>query len=301
MSRPAVSIIVPAFNRPVGLRRCVEAVLAQTMSDLELLVVDDAGEPSAEVVLAEFDDERLRIFRQLKNSGPAAARNRGAAEALSPCLAFTDDDCAPRPDWIERLLATHHEHPTAMVGGVTVNGATGESRAEASQRLIDCLYDRFNTDGKDANFLTSNNILVSATDFAAVGGFDENYPLAAGEDRAFCRAWRASGRPMILDRSACIDHFHAMTLRGFWRQHFNYGQASWHYHRSAESSTEQTTDTGRVGSGFAMHILAHPLRHKRGQSALFRLRVAGLLALSQAATVAGSLAAWRKDSGAADG
>lgn len=305
MSQPAVSIIVPAFNRPVGLRRCVCALLVQTMAEIEIIVVDDAGTPPAGEVLGDVNDPRLRVMRQDSNKGPAAARNRGAREAKGERLAFTDDDCAPRPDWVERLVATHVSQPAAMVGGVTVNGATIEPHAEASQRLIDCLYDRLNLNAHDANFLTSNNMMVSAGDFAAVGGFDENYSLPAGEDRAFCRTWRASGRPMMLERAAIIDHFHAMTFRGFWRQHFNYGQASWHYHRTVPTTTTTTTpptqtktaDSGRVGSGFALNILAHPMKHGRGQSALFRLRVATLLALSQAATVAGSLAAWRKGRG----
>ena len=107
---------MPTYNRPATLRRCVEAVLCQTVRDIEVIVVDDGGAASAEQTLSEVNDPRLRVLRQA-NAGPAAARNRGASHSSARWLAFVDDDCAPRPDWLERLLGRATADPRAMGSG----------------------------------------------------------------------------------------------------------------------------------------------------------------------------------------
>ena len=281
---PAASVIIPAFNRPDALRRAVAAVLAQEMRDLELLVVDDGGDAPAADALKDVNDPRLRVLRHA-NRGPAFTRNRGAGEANAPLLAFTDDDCAPRPNWLGRLIDRANASPGAMVGGHTHNALAADARAAASQDLIDFLYNRLNSNAEDAQFLTSNNMLVPAAGFRAVGGFDEAYPLAAGEDRQFCRAWKASGRRIVFEPAGVVDHHHALTLAKFWRQHRNYGRGAYQYHvRSAGEDATKTADR-QGGISMALAIVGWPLK-QRGPLPNRLLR-SGLLGLAQLATAVG--------------
>jgi len=269
------SVVVPTFGRPEGLRRCVAALLGQTLADIEVVISDDGGEPAAAETLASVDDARLRIVRY-PNAGPAAARNRGAAEARAELLAFTDDDCSPRPDWLSRLRDAWLISPEDMVGGWTVNALPRNAFSAASQAVVDHLYDVLNADPSDARFLTSNNIAVAREAFLALGGFDASYPLAAGEDREWCRRWRASGRRIRLVPEAVIDHHHCLSARSFWRQHANYGRGARLFRDTAAGN-----DDGRFRFPIDhLRLIARPLPR--------RPSVAALLAIAQVATAAGS-------------
>ena len=272
---PAASVVVPTYGRPEGLRRCITALLAQTAGDLEVIVVDDGGVPAAAETLAGVADDRLRVVRQ-DNAGPAAARNHGGREARAELLAFTDDDCAPRPDWLATLRDAWRATPEAMVGGVTHNALANRYSA-ASQALIDHLYDTLNADRDDAVFLTSNNIALARTAFLDLRGFDEAYPLAAGEDRAWCRRWRAAGRRIRLIPAAIVDHHHGLTARSYWRQHVNYGRGGQRFRATAEANAD-----GRLGKlGNYLRLMTRPLPR--------RPDLCALLALSQVATTVGTI------------
>jgi glycosyltransferase involved in cell wall biosynthesis len=97
-----VSVIVPAFNRPVQLRRALRSVIAQDYRDIEVIVVDDRSEPP---VALDLDDGRLRLIRAERNGGPAAARNLGIAAAQGEVIAFLDSDDA----WLPGKLRTQVE------------------------------------------------------------------------------------------------------------------------------------------------------------------------------------------------
>jgi glycosyltransferase involved in cell wall biosynthesis len=89
MTQPLFSVIVPTYGRPGYLEECLASILEQTVSDLEVVVVDDA---SPEPVGLACDDGRVRLLRRETNGGPAAARNTGMEVARGTYLAFCDDD-----------------------------------------------------------------------------------------------------------------------------------------------------------------------------------------------------------------
>ncbi|MEM1088966.1 MAG: glycosyltransferase family A protein [Pseudomonadota bacterium] len=90
MTDPRVSVIVPAFNAGRWLKPCIESILAQTVSDFEVIVVDD-GSTDGSVDTLVVSDQRLRIVKQ-NNQGAAAARNRGFAETRGRWISFVDAD-----------------------------------------------------------------------------------------------------------------------------------------------------------------------------------------------------------------
>ena len=86
---PLFSVIVPTYGRPEYLGEAVASVLAQSVEDLEVIVVDDG---SPEPAVASWEDARVRIVRRETNGGPAAARNTGLEAARGTYLTFCDDD-----------------------------------------------------------------------------------------------------------------------------------------------------------------------------------------------------------------
>ena len=101
-----VSVVVAAFNVETLIMRALDSVRAQTVGDWEIVVVDDAStdRTAAVVGAAARADPRIRLVRQDRNRGPAAARNRAIREAKGEWIAVLDADDAWRPERLERLL-----------------------------------------------------------------------------------------------------------------------------------------------------------------------------------------------------
>jgi hypothetical protein len=113
-----VSVVVPLFNKACYIGRALRSIAAQTLSDFEVIVVDDGSTDGGDRIAEGYADPRFRVVRQ-PNSGPGAARNRGASEARAPYLAFLDADDAWRPAFLETGVRILVDHPSA----VSVSGA----------------------------------------------------------------------------------------------------------------------------------------------------------------------------------
>lgn len=107
---PLFSAVIPTFDRSSYLVEAVESVLAQTIDDLECIVVDDASPQP----VAWSGDPRVRVLRLDTNSGPAAARNHGVIEARGRYLAFLDDDDVWLPNRLELALQGLERAPVAI-------------------------------------------------------------------------------------------------------------------------------------------------------------------------------------------
>lgn len=98
-SAPAVSIVLPTFNRGDTILRAVRSILAQTFADWELELVDDGSTDGTQALVSGLDP-RIRIHRQ-ENGGLASARNRGLRESRGRYIAFLDSD----DEWLPHHLA----------------------------------------------------------------------------------------------------------------------------------------------------------------------------------------------------
>ena len=101
---PWISVVVCTFNRAELLSVAMGSVLAQTWTDLELVVVDDGSLDDTRAVVAACADSRVRYVHQ-ENGGLGVARNTGVAHATGTYVAFLDDDDLARPEWLARLAA----------------------------------------------------------------------------------------------------------------------------------------------------------------------------------------------------
>src|ERR1700688_60108 len=88
---------MPVYNCAQFLREAVGSVLGQTLSDLELIVVDDGSSDGSWEILQTFADKRIRAFRFHQNLGVASARNYAIEKADCECLAFLDADDIAHP------------------------------------------------------------------------------------------------------------------------------------------------------------------------------------------------------------
>jgi GT2 family glycosyltransferase len=237
---PDFSVIVPTYSRPAALARCLRALrsLEYPPEAYEVIVVDDGSEPlHIRAIEALCRDAGVTLLRQT-NAGPAAARNYGAAVANGRNLAFIDDDCEAASDWLTRLSTSGALARDAAVGGQTVNATPKNLYSAANQALIDYLYRYYGDSANDKErrrFFATNNFAVPRETFCALGGFDETYTFAAGEDREFCDRWLAQGYGLVYSPDVVVYHRHAMTFATFCRKHFSYGRAALRFHRALAS------------------------------------------------------------------
>ena len=277
------SVVVPTYNRPKQLERCLMALvqLKYPRDRCEIIVVDDGSQTPLDSVVAPFQQYvNIQLLRQ-ENAGPAAARNAGAQAASGTYIAFTDDDCMPSANWLNRFSLTFQEQPEAMLGGRTLNALPNNLYSSASQALIDYLYSYYSS-GTQGIFFASNNIAMARSQFLEIGGFDVSFPLAAAEDRNLCDCWQQAGYPMKYVPSATIQHAHGLSLKSFWRQHFNYGRGAFCFH---QVRAQRTTEKIRVEPlKFYTDLLTYPLRQR---TVMASWQTSWLLLLSQVATTAG--------------
>lgn len=114
MIAPTVSVIMPVYNTAKYVQSAVESVLAQTFTNFELLIVDDAGTDNSIELCRRYDDPRIRIISQA-NRGLAGARNTGIRHACGQFIALLDSDDLWEADKLERHVAHLRKAPNVGV------------------------------------------------------------------------------------------------------------------------------------------------------------------------------------------
>jgi GT2 family glycosyltransferase len=168
VQEPEISVVIATRRRPELLAHSVRAVLAQdTRHPFEVIVVNDDDAP---VGSSLPEDARIRVLAN-RSTGVTGARNTGVAAARGPIVAFTDDDTTVARGWLEAIQRALAAHPEALgVEGPVIYG-----------REPDLLYEHVPAPVLPGGFCTSN-VAYRRDAIAAVGGFDERFLFAGGED-----------------------------------------------------------------------------------------------------------------------
>ncbi|HET9857356.1 MAG TPA: glycosyltransferase [Chthoniobacterales bacterium] len=227
------SVIVPSYNRSEPVRACLRSLTAMDYprDRFEVIVVDDGSREPVDGLATDFEDVlHLKILRK-KHEGPAAARNHGAAHAKGKFLAFTDDDCTASPSWLRALGERLTTAPQDLVGGKIINALDSNIYSAASQMILDTVYEHYNPALGRAHFFASCNFAMTAEKFRALEGFEQDWSLAGGEDRAFCYRWIHRGWKLNYAPEAVIVHHHALDLRSFCGLYLRYGRGAYYYHQ----------------------------------------------------------------------
>jgi len=178
------------------------------------------------------------------NAGPAAARNRGASEAQGNLLLFTDADCAPAPDWIERL-----SEPFSQPDVVGAKGTYRTRQRALVARFVQLEYERkyarmVREDRID--FIDTYSAAYRRDVFFANDGFDTRFPTASVEDQEFSFRLARKGYRLVFVPQAVVYHLHDVGPLEYALRKFKIGKwkallLQWHPERAArDSHTPQT-------------------------------------------------------------
>ena len=111
-----VSIITPSYRSEKFISQTIESVLAQTYENWEMLIVDDLSPDNSNKIIEEYaqKDDRIKLLKLEKNSGPAVARNRAIEEAKGRYIAFLDADDLWMPEKLEKQIAFMNKKKSAL-------------------------------------------------------------------------------------------------------------------------------------------------------------------------------------------
>ncbi|MBE9078736.1 glycosyltransferase [Romeria aff. gracilis LEGE 07310] len=177
MNQPLLSIIIPTHNRPQLLQFAVESALAQTVSNIEVVVVDDA---SAEPLQLP-DDPRLRLIRLEASRGGAGARNVGTEAARGRWVTYLDDDDDLLPSMAEvslqALQASSLETPVAVISGlekITPEGKLLKVRIPPNLSPKGS-YFFLEPPEPNSSYASKQTLVVERSVMLNIGGWDENF------------------------------------------------------------------------------------------------------------------------------
>lgn len=225
MTRPAVSVAILTHNRAELLREAMASVLAQTLTDFELIVLDDGSTDATPEVVKEFDDQRI-IHISLEHRGHLSRlRNLAIDHAKGDYLAFLDSDDLCREGRLEAQMSLLLAHPDA---GWSVCGYE-EFDQEGTRKTR--LYDELRTEPGDRTvtslfppLIRTRTVVYTSTVFIRMSALERtgrfNEELGTSDFEFFCRlahAWPAAlaHQPLVRIRKHDGNSSHGWRMEGF--------------------------------------------------------------------------------------
>ncbi|RME43638.1 MAG: glycosyltransferase [Chloroflexi bacterium] len=217
------SVIIPAYNAADTLPRCLEALKRQSLpvSAYEVIVVDDGSTDDTVAVAEAYGATVVRA----RHEGPASARNMGVGRARAPVVVFTDADCEPAPDFLERMLESLRDP--------RVSGARGAYRSRQSglvARFVQLEYEeryrhivRYEKEHGTVDALDTSYAAYRRQAFLEAGGFDTRFGSAAGEDHELSFRMARQGHVFRFVPEAVVYHQHVSTWWGYARRKYRIG------------------------------------------------------------------------------
>ncbi|MGE4427696.1 MAG: glycosyltransferase family 2 protein [Solirubrobacteraceae bacterium] len=210
--RPTVSVVIPTVGRRVGLLWALDALADQRLPDgtgYEVLVVHDETATPVLQAAAEHPLVLCGVARLLRADDAHAAhkRNAGWRAARAPLVAFTDDDCRPRPDWLAALLDAGAARPDALLqGGAAIDPDQHDVAMRAPRPRVQTFV-------PPTPWAELCSLALPRAWLERVDGLDESY-RRAGEDTDLAWRLREAGAAWVAVPDAIVDH--AVETPGLW-------------------------------------------------------------------------------------
>lgn len=168
-----ISVVLPTYNRSSTILHSLNSVLSQTLTDFEVIVVDDASTDNSIEILKSISNPKIRCIRNETNRGAAYTRNVGVQNSSHELIAFLDSDDTWHPNYLETQLCRYQKAEGRIQAQIchhtyhTPNGPL--VRPEGNNADLPRKILRY-------NFFTPQVMLIRRDVFLDLGGFDINCP-----------------------------------------------------------------------------------------------------------------------------
>lgn len=213
-----VSIVIPAFNAGRSIPKAIQGCLDQDYpkENLEIIVVDDGSTDDTRKIVQAYPV----IYIAQRNQGPAKARNTGWIQAKGDIICFIDSDCIPERNLISKLTENYTSDEIGAVGG-------SYGIANIQSLLADCIHReivyRHSRMLQNVQALGSYNLSVRKSVLEEIGGFNEEYKMASGEDNDLSYRILKKHYLLIFDKDAIVFHYHPDKLVKYLKSQFWHG------------------------------------------------------------------------------
>lgn len=290
MSSPSVSVVIPVYNGAATIARALESVTLQTLSDFEIIVIDDGSTDDLRGAIESCGIE-VRLFSQA-NQGAAAARNRGALEARGQFIAFLDADDFWHSRKLELQIAAFALQPEiaycSTAGRLWTEG-TPDPRHEAfaAGQTVARYRSDFSTTFTNP-YLGTPAVMMRADTFWRLGGFREDLKSAEDVDLWLRAAYRqtvahipadlyfvvASSGSLTATQGEQVFENNLRVIEDFCRDHPEYLREHESCVRRARAKVYENWGSGELARGNlprAQSLLLESLRQRIAFRALYLL------------------------------
>ncbi|MDA8277374.1 MAG: glycosyltransferase family A protein [Actinomycetota bacterium] len=167
----AISVVVTCYNGAATIAETINSILDQRSEPLEIIAVDDGSTDASVEILQGYGDEIRLIVRE--NGGPSRARNTGIAAAQGSWICFCDGDDLWHPDKLSRQIEASHKNPEIKIFATSWRRRSEElSSDDTGNHIVK------RTDLIRLNQFQTSTVMIEASIFQEVGGFDPNVDVA---------------------------------------------------------------------------------------------------------------------------
>lgn len=226
MDKPKYSVIVPVYNRVAEVKDLTDSLLAQTVKNFELVLVEDGSTDTCGHIAGDARGKGLAIsYFWKENEGRSIARNYGMERAAGEYLVFFDSDCVIPPAYFETLDKELAADPLDCFGGPD---AAHESFTDTQKAINYSMTSFLTTGGIRGGKISMEkftprtfNMGFSREVYEQVGGFREMF----SEDIDMSTRIRQAGFSIGLVRPAFVWHKRRVDFRKFFRQVYVFGMS----------------------------------------------------------------------------
>lgn len=181
---PVISVVIPVYNKEKFIENTIYSVLNQTLSDFELIIVDDSSTDKSLSIIDSIKDKRIKTY-SIKNSGVSKSRNYGVEKSTSNLIAFLDADDLWKNNHLEQLYKLYLENPNcgmyAMSYIKNINFKSYKKSYFGLSNFSGIIENFFTSSSVDC-IASSSSVMIPLNVFKKINGFNEN--LKKREDTA---------------------------------------------------------------------------------------------------------------------
>jgi len=170
---PLVSVIIPAYNAELHIKRAIESVIKQTYKNIEIIIIDDGSTDRTADIIKSLKDPRIIYFYQ-KSKGQGAARNYGIVKSKGEYITFLDADDFYLPEKVENQIKFLIDHPEYKIVYCELLHFYARNPSVFFKKKYTCSHGNVTKDLLEINFVKNPNaVMVSKEVFNKVGLFNE--------------------------------------------------------------------------------------------------------------------------------